>query len=88
MFLKTIAFVNVTYLFKDYPDLMELFAGQDNAPFTWGDNAYSLITKEVFLNNIGEIVANNDYSPEKHKQFIEHVDSSCLGTRVYINLED
>lgn len=87
MLLKTVSFVNVSDLFLYHSSLGKLFMDQDSSPFSWSmNNSYSLISKAAFLDNIGELVAKNDYPTEMHKQFIAFVD--CVVGTGYINLED
>lgn len=38
----TVSFVPASFLFKDFPDLWEVFS--EFAPFCWGTNSYSLVS--------------------------------------------
>lgn len=60
----------------------------EGAPFTWGDNNRSLVSKSRFLQHVQDvlILGENDLTQEDFDEFIKTVES--IDDEIYIDLEN
>lgn len=58
---RTIKYVTLTDVCKGAESLFEMLS--ENAPFTWGDNDHSLVTKQRFQDHLESVVNSDDDAP-------------------------
>jgi hypothetical protein len=91
MNIKTCQYVEVSEVFKDFPSAWDLFCNSD-PDCTWGDNNRTLVTKDVIINALENVVddyEDDDYEDEtgtEVKKVFDMLDQ--LEESVYVDLEN